>query len=757
MTIVKIDHIGAVGRFKAYRASGDVTFKKYTLIFGENGRGKTTFCSILRSMKLNDPAHIVGRKTLGQDKAPTIIMKLADGDVRFVDGAWTSYGQRIHIFDAQYVAENVYFGDAIGTEQRRNLCRLMLGEEGVKFRKAYDEADEAISAKNASLRALRQTLTAHVRADQVEQFLVLEADADIDDKIEQKRREVEGLREIERLRSLPGGEAIEMPPLPTRLPTILSQTLETVSRDADGRVREHLAAHGMAGDQNWIAQGIPHLRDDCPFCGQSVKGLELIDAYKGYFNAAYLKFRQELADYSNLPGRFYSDDAVRLLVQKITSNRAQLELWHRYAALAMPDDSPLGSLPDVIFTFRREMLAILAQKSADPLVNLPLPDSYLDAYAAVETLTRTVDTYNQAVEAANDVIEKFKRAATANRLQSAQNELRWLELTKIRHTDPVKTAAEELQRGVAEKEALDKVKEKARDSLDTYSAEVVTRHLETINNHLDNFNAGFSIAELKVEYTGREPNSTFCAVINGKNVDMGNSNTPIDEPSFKNTLSGGDRTALALAFFFAQIADEANKDKCIVVFDDPFNSQDRARRTYTINQIIRCGEEVGQVIVLSHDNRFLREIWDKPLPTAQRKALQMSPCGVEDTILLDWKIEEDTEGEDAANKRVLSTFYQGVGGDPRDVVRRIRPIVETFMVKIEPELAKIGSLGDKLAKVRKDGVPQSLVDKYDVIDDLNTFSRKYMHGEGRNPDAEQLSVDELRGYVKKTLRLTGSL
>jgi hypothetical protein len=40
-------------------------------------------------------------------------MKLADGDARFVDGLGT-YGQRIHIFDAQYVADNIYFGDAIG-------------------------------------------------------------------------------------------------------------------------------------------------------------------------------------------------------------------------------------------------------------------------------------------------------------------------------------------------------------------------------------------------------------------------------------------------------------------------------------------------------------------------------------------------------------------------------------------------------------------------------------------------------------------
>ncbi|MCA6116566.1 AAA family ATPase [Bradyrhizobium sp. WSM 1738] len=271
--IIKIDHIGAVGRFRAYKAQGDVTFKKYTLIFGENGRGKTTFCSILRSMRLNDPAHVLGRKTLGQEKSPVIIMKLAGGEARFANGAWSSHGQRIHLFDAQYVADNVYFGDAIGTEQRRNLCKLMLGDEGIAYRRAYDEADAAIDAANATLRRLRQTITAHVRQDQLEDFVALKPAPDIDRKIELKRGEVEGLREIESLRSRPGGEMIEMPPLPTHLSRILNQTLESVSREADRRVREHLAAHGMGGDQEWIARGIPHMRKDCPFCGQSIEGL----------------------------------------------------------------------------------------------------------------------------------------------------------------------------------------------------------------------------------------------------------------------------------------------------------------------------------------------------------------------------------------------------------------------------------------------------------------------------------------------------
>jgi hypothetical protein len=45
-------------------------------------------------------------------------------------------------------------------------------------------------------------------------------------------------------------------------------------------------------------------------------------------------------------------------------------------------------------------------------------------------------------------------------------------LPAIRHAEPIKTAAEEFKRITAEKEALDKAKEQARDKLDKYSDEV---------------------------------------------------------------------------------------------------------------------------------------------------------------------------------------------------------------------------------------------------------------------------------------------
>ena len=70
MTLTKFVSIVSVGRFQNYKAAGDVTLKRSTLIFAENGRGKSTLCAILRSLQSNDPAHILGRTTLGSTIGP---------------------------------------------------------------------------------------------------------------------------------------------------------------------------------------------------------------------------------------------------------------------------------------------------------------------------------------------------------------------------------------------------------------------------------------------------------------------------------------------------------------------------------------------------------------------------------------------------------------------------------------------------------------------------------------------------------------
>jgi wobble nucleotide-excising tRNase len=414
-------------------------------------------------------------------------------------------------------------------------------------------------------------------------------------------------------------------------------------------------------------------------------------------------------------------------------------------------------LLDDLVGFRAEMISLLAQKSASPLEVIRVSNIYKTAYTTLATLSEALTAYNIAVGAANSKINLFERSATPARLQSAINELNWLELTKKRQEPHIVEACDRYTTLNTEKDALEEQKAQARARLDDYSGKVVENYRNAINKYLKRFNAGFHLGRVRVEYTGRMANSTFCAVINDVMVEMG-SDTPINEPSFKNTLSAGDRSTLALAFFLSEIEADAEKAHCSVVFDDPFNSQDHFRRTCTTTEIRRCGDTVAQVIIMSHDRGFLRDLWDLPLPTAERKALWLIPCGHKDTVIAEWPIETDSESDDAANRRTLLGYYHHNRGEARDVTQKLRPVLETHMQRMAPQLlAAVKGLGNMLAKVRETGSPPVLLDVYNDIDDINTYARRYMHGEGRNPDMEPVHATELLGFVGKALVIAGAL
>ncbi len=89
-------------------------------------------------------------------------------------------------------------------------------------------------------------------------------------------------------------------------------------------------------------------------------------------------------------------------------------------------------------------------------------------------------------------------------------------------------------------------------------------------------------------------------------------------PSFRNTLSAGDRNTLALAFFFASLdRDPALADK-IVVIDDPMTSLDEHRSLTTVHEMRQLHDRVSQMIVLSHSKPFLLGVWNDADRAASR-------------------------------------------------------------------------------------------------------------------------------------------
>jgi wobble nucleotide-excising tRNase len=119
---------------------------------------------------------------------------------------------------------------------------------------------------------------------------------------------------------------------------------------------------------------------------------------------------------------------------------------------------------------------------------------------------------------------------------------------------------------------------------------------------------GLSRSSFDQVCAGALPTSSYQLVINDTAIDVGDGKTALGKPSFKNTLSAGDRTTLALAFFLAHLERDPDRTNRIVVFDDPFNSQDAFRRHQTVYQIKKACELCAQVFVLSHDAAFLRQV-----------------------------------------------------------------------------------------------------------------------------------------------------
>ena len=122
-------------------------------------------------------------------------------------------------------------------------------------------------------------------------------------------------------------------------------------------------------------------------------------------------------------------------------------------------------------------------------------------------------------------------------------------------------------------------------------------------------------------------------------------------PSFRNTLSSGDKSTLALsAFFLAELEHDSNKAGRIVVFDDPLNSQDAFRKDHTVQKIRKSGSECLQVIVLSHDQSFLKRLYDRLREqSVEHKCLHLTRVGQSNTLMTEWDIEEATQAQQRAD------------------------------------------------------------------------------------------------------------
>lgn len=760
--IERIIRICSLGRFANFQAHGDVTMRKLTLVYGENGRGKTTLCALFRSLMTGHTPPLQARQTLGQANQPAAEILANGQNHRLQNGAWTANLPEIAIFDSDFVHENVYAGDHVARDHRRNSYRIVIGAQGVQLAQQIDQLTADINTANGNLRRLREQVQRHIEGNlSVEDFLQLAAIADIDAQIQTKEAEIQAIarktQQAVQIQAKGQLRTLTAPALPEGIEGILTKTVQDVSADAEAQVKQHIQDHLDGHGEGWLESGTRYASgDDCPFCGQSLQNSDLIALYRSYFNDAYRQLKQDVSTLPNLVATALRGNFITDMARTMASNAELMAFWSQFIDLGLPEVSA-EEIHNNLTNAANALDVCVTAKQQAPLDAVAMPDDWQNYQNLVDAGQQAVDAYNQRVQEINTAIAELKQPQQQDDINAAKADLQRFQQAKKRHEPAVVADCTALTNEENRKQQLVNQKDGAKAQLDQHCQAVLQTHQAEINRYLTRFNTSFRITNTRHHYVGGTPSSQFQIEINNESVDLGDDRTPETTPSFKTALSAGDRSALALAFFFATLRQDPNLANRIVVLDDPFSSQDRFRRAATQYIIARFAEDCDQVIVLSHDPHFLNAV-EQDTRTAGIARLQTSAAG--NAVEISTCDLATITGCPLAAERARLTAYISDGqGTPIDVARAIRPVLEGHLRQAAPGAFNgMNMLGDMIAAIRTAG-PADTIQRFaphaDDLDEINHYARAFHHPPGSNAPAPLVDGEELKGYIRRALHFVG--
>ncbi|MBI4237644.1 MAG: AAA family ATPase [Deltaproteobacteria bacterium] len=749
-----------IGQFDSVGAAATITLGRLVLVYAENGRGKTTLAAVLRSLASGDPLPITERHRLAAAHPPHVVLDCEGGppDAMFQDGAWNRTLPHLSLFDDVFVDANIHSGLAVDARHRQNLHELVLGARGVDLSRQLQQLVARIEQHNSALREKAAAIPDRVREGfPVDEFCALPELADVDAEIGAIERALAAAQDQDAVRTAPLFETLGLPAFDAEaIDRILQRDLPDLDAAAEARVRAHVATLRAGGEQ-WVSDGMQRLpqangEGTCPFCAQHLTGLPLIAHYRAYFSAAYRDLKRAITDALENVRRAHAGDVPAGFERAVRMAGERRLFWSRFCEVPQVGIDTAAVVR--AWNAGREAVNVaLTAKQAAPLEKQALDQHARDAIAAYDALRQRIADLSAALIAANEAIRVVQEQAVGANPNTIARDLARLKATKARHTPEIAAACAGY---LAEKEAKARTegeREGAKSALDDYRTSAFPASQTAINVYLRRFNAGFRLDSVTSTSTRGGPACTYNVVINDRPVSVGSGTSAQGEPSFRNTLSSGDRNTLALAFFFASLDQDPNLGNTVVVIDDPITSLDDHRSLTTVQEVRRLFERAGQVIVLSHDKRFLCRIWNGAGPTA-RLALEIARDGTGST-LRSWDVDQDSVTEHDRRDARLREYVASGDGDQREVARAIRPHLEAFLRVARPEHFPPSTLlGPFLGRCReRAGRADEILDATarQELSELVEYANRFHHDTNPAWETEAINDAELRNFVERAL------
>lgn len=682
--IAKCKRLKNVGKFYNWAAKGDgLDWHKNTFVFAPNAYGKSTLVNVLRSLRDDDQQLICARKTLGAETAPEAVIVIDGVNYSFNGTRWNKSFSEIQIFDAPFIHANILTHE-IGHEHKKSIHKIILGAGGIKLADELAALKAQEKAKNKEVSCLAEQFDRGRFTVRLDAFVAIppeEEDA-VGLRIQKLEKDVKSKESEAVVRGL----GFPVPLTSTSFDLSKAKTLATkkmaaAHEAAEQQVLAHIDRNFKDSSQarQFIRQGLDLKQADCPFCGQNLKNAtDLLKAYQEFFDEAFRDHQREISSEINSLEKWNLDNDLTALVSTHNENRAILKQWEPYLGV--------NSLADLTNAVEKSRIGLkdlrgkvqneLEKKQKDPNADADL--SKFDVFSTeLDALSTVVEAYNATVATFTAKAQRYIADLPKSDVPSIKAALVKEQQIKKRFDPDWKKWAADYPLAKEEADDILKQKNAKQTELEDYTKTIFDTYQKRINEVLLELGADYKVTGLvsRVDNKASEAYSDFSFLILDCEVPL--SGRQDDAPCFKNTLSEGDKSTLAFAFFVADLERKPDLDKQIVVFDDPLSSLDENRRLGTVVLLANLATRLEQLCVFTHKQDFLGMLYDE---IRERAVLRLKSDTKNGSWIEAFDIEEERK---AAIARLFDDMGRYLNEDygpaPEEMQGKIRNLFEIIL------------------------------------------------------------------------------
>jgi len=636
---MKIRKIKAIKNYKSFSdfawskfcnnaSNQEEVLGKFSIIFGENGAGKSAICDVLKSVSQNQDF---------PNTPPDLAeIELNDGSnnqtYKYENKNWASQINKnsFLFFDVDFINANVHTHGIRSSNLQQGAHTQKAGKLIIDLDEQANNLKEAVKTKKNELEALQRSCTdilGQQFTEKEKEFFKTYKDSGDKTKQEKLTKVQEEVKKLEAdlatLQKL-NNKYAEINRLSTVSQIVFSTSLsakdtftevftrqikEKAQDEADEAIKTHFAKHKQFIE--YAKEQIPqnYADENCPLCMQPLaNATKVIEYYRTAFDQTYENAKRKYL--SNIETAKSELETIKtnlnLLPSKVTAVfdalekiKTDFEIQDIYKLEEKTEQA--GKFSDITTKEIDDLLTALESLKKIEREQVDAAKLYEAVVAKIQEIDKSVKSVNDLLTEKNKLINEFKSkysdqskiTAEIQEKTQKQTELNelvdFLKSDKIKH---IKNQNETLEKQKTLSEAL----KKAQEDLKTYLANTIPANvISQMIAILGKFNLSFTLEHITANANTKDYSFSF------KIKDQkGN------EREMKDGLSEGERQLISLAFFFAINENLQNKDKTVLIFDDPITSLDSPNLKILAELIHQKTQEFSQVMVFTHHPLFFK-------------------------------------------------------------------------------------------------------------------------------------------------------